>query len=277
MDKEKVSQINKRLLTGEQFPDPIILNILNNGESRIEYNENKHILTIYEGSVINIVDGFHRKTANSLALIEQPNLNFNWQITFTFLTETAAHDYMSQKDKQKPMKKEWAKQFDYSKEENLIVDAILDDKLSELGKVMKDSDDYIKLNMALTKKSVIALAIQECYDDLIKEKVNIRQLARWIVEVTDYIMSLYSEEFIVKPYEIKEVSYINHKNMFYGYISLTKALYGKKNWKDIVQDKMSNIDFSIDNPLWRELGLIGNHDAKKVLRNKLYDLFTEGV
>jgi hypothetical protein len=277
MDKEKINQITKRLISGDQFPDPIILNILNNGDSRIDYNENKHILTIYDGSVINVVDGFHRKTANSLALVENPNLNFNWQITFTFLTENAAHDYMSQKDKQKPMKKEWSKQFDYSREENLIIDAILDDKLSELGKVMKDSDEYIKLEKALTKKSIVALAIKECYSDLIEAKTNIRQLAKWIVEVTDYVMSLYTDEFIINPYQTKEISNINHKNMFFGYIALSKALYDKKNWKNLIQEKMDSIDFSVNNPLWRKIGLIGNKDAKKVLRNNLYDLFAEGV
>lgn len=277
VDKQKVNEIKERLISGEQFPDPIILNILNNGESRISYNDKNNTLVIYEGSIINIVDGFHRKTANSLAIEINPDLQFNWQVTLTFLTETMAHDYMVQKDKQKPIKKEWIKQKDYTKPENLVVDVINDDKLSGLAKVMKEDDAYIKLNKALTKKSVISQAIKECYEEELSVSTNIRSIGKWIVEFTDYLFSLYPEEFIVNPYQVKEHSLINHKNMFYGYIALSAELRDNNQWKDITKKKLESIDFNKDNQLWRDLGLIDNKDANKSLRKKLYNLFTGGL
>lgn len=277
IDKRKVNEIKERMLNGEQYPDPIILNILNNGESQIDYNKKDEILTIFEGSIINIVDGFHRKTATALALEENPELDFKWQITFTFLSEKAAHDYMSQKDKQKPMKREWIEQKDYTKPENLVVELIADDKLSELAKVMKDDDAYIRFNRALTKKSVIAQAVKECYEEQLNISSNIRKVAKWIIEFTDYLMGLYSEEFITNPYKIKETSIINHKNMFYGYIALSAKLQNNKNWKEILQQKMNSIDFDKNNQLWKDLGMLNQRDANKTLRNKLYNLFTEGL
>lgn len=274
IDKKKVREIKERLLNNEQYPDPIILNILNNGESQVVYDLKQETLTVLEGSVINIVDGFHRKTANTLALEENPSMQFNWQVTFTFLTEKMAHDYMSQKDKQKPMKKEYIRQMDYTLPENLVVDAISNDKLSLLASVMKEDDAYIKLNRALTKRSIIAQAVKECYNKELQKQINIRPIANWIVEFTDYLMSLYSKEFVEKPYEVKENSMINHKNMFFGYIALSKVMYKQQdNWKQQVKEIMEQIDFSKSNKLWREFGLHTNKDANKSMRRKLYSLF----
>jgi hypothetical protein len=106
---------------------------------------------------------------------------------------------------------------------------------------------------------------------------NIRAVARWIVEFTDYLMGLYVDEFINNPYEIKKTSVINHKNMFYGYIALSAKLQNNRQWKELLKQKMESIDFNITNPLWKDLGMLSNKDANKTLRNKLYNLFEGGV
>lgn len=276
IDVQKVKEIKESLINGTQFPDSIKLNILRTGEERISYDQKREQLIIDEGSIINIFDGYHRKTANSLALEENPDLQFTWSIIIVNFTERQAHDYMVQIDKQKPIKKEYIQQMDYNLPENLVVDSIIDDRLSELGKVMKDDDSYIRLNRALTKKSIIATAIKENYKEMLKSTSNIRMLARWIVEFTDYLMGLYVDEFINNPHEIKQTSYINHKNMFYGYIALSANLYKNKKWKALLKEKMASLDFSIDNPLWKDIGIHVSGDANRATRKKLYNLFKGG-
>lgn len=277
MDVRKVEEIKERLLKGEQYPDQIRLNILNTGESRPVYNIRNRTLILNEDCIINIFDGYHRKTANTLALEINPSLNFTWSVLITHFSEKQAHDFMTQIDKQKPIKKEYIQQMDYTKPENLVIEAIIDDKLSELAKVMKDDDNYIRLNKALTKKSIIATAIKENYGEQLNISTNIRAVARWIVEFTDYLMGLYVDEFINNPYEIKKTSVINHKNMFYGYIALSAKLQNNRQWKELLKRKMESIDFNITNPLWKDLGMLNNSDANKALRNKLYNLFVGGV
>ncbi|HHV98178.1 MAG TPA: hypothetical protein GXX36_01165 [Clostridiaceae bacterium] len=273
MDVKKVEEIKERLLAGEQYPDQIRLNVLNTGETRPVYNSRNRTLTLNEGCIINIFDGYHRKTANALALEVNPDLQFMWSVIITYFSEKQAHDFMSQIDKQKPIKKEYIQQMDYSKPENLVIEAIMDDKLSEIAKVMKDDDSYIKLNKALTKKSLVATAIREKYNEQLNTSTNIRAVARWIVEFTDYLMGLYVDEFINNPYEVKKVSVINHKNMFFGYIALSAKLQNNRQWKELLRQKMESIDFSITNPFWKDIGMLNNKDANKSLRNKLYNLF----
>jgi hypothetical protein len=40
---------------------------------------------------------------------------------------------------------------------------------------------------------------------------------------------------------------------------------------------MNSIDFSIENPMWRNMGIVGNKDANKATRGKIYNVFKEGV
>lgn len=277
MDTKEVQEIKENLLNGNQYPDQIRLNVLNTGEVRPIYNSKNRTLTLNEGCIINIFDGYHRKTANDLALAENESLDFTWSIMVTYLSEKQAHDFMTQINKQKPIKKEFIQQMDYTKPENLVVDIIMDDKLSELAQVTKDADDYIRINRALTKKSIIAEAIADNYGDQIKTSIGVRNVGKWIVEFTDQLMGLYVEEFITNPYEIKEKSIINHKNMFYGYIALSAELQNNKDWKTLLKATMDSIDFNISNPMWKDIGIIGNKDANKSTRKKIYRLFKEGI
>ncbi len=273
-DKQKSIEIKNRILSGEQFPDHIKLNILNNFQEKIHYNPKSQTLTIGEGSTINIFDGYHRKVANSLAVEENPEIDFVWPIIITNLSENVAKDYMVQIDKQKPIRKEQIKSWDLNKKENLVVSVIADDRISKLNKIMKDQESEIKHNKGLVTKNIIAEAIAENYE--LNETSDIRGLGKWIVEFTDYLFSLYPEEFITNPYSIKDICVINHKNLFYGYIALSAELYDNTNWKQLTENKMQSIDFNIDNLLWKEIGLLTNK-VNKSLRNKLYKLFKEEV
>ena len=105
MDVRKVEEIKERLLAGEQYPDQIRLNVLNTGESRPIYNHKNKTLTLNEGCIINIFDGYHRKTANSLALEINPDLQFTWSVIITHFSEKQAHDFMVQIDKQNQSRK----------------------------------------------------------------------------------------------------------------------------------------------------------------------------
>jgi hypothetical protein len=181
---------------------------------------------------------------------------------------------MVQIDRQTPIPKDVISIKDYSKNENLVLDKIMDSH-GDLANVTKDTDAFVKSDRGLVSKPILAEAIKDNYDDQLDSAMNRDSIANWIVEFTNYLMGVYSDEFIVNPYEIKKTSYINNLNMFYGYIALSAILKDNKDWKKVLKQKIDSIDFSIDNPMWRDLGIIKENKIGKPTKNKLYKLFME--
>lgn len=270
LDKTKVQNIKERLLTGQQFSDELRINLLHDGEDEFIFNEKTGEL-IYISGTLNIFDGYHRKTANSLAMQENPDLDFNWGLAITNFSEKKAQDFMVQIDKQKPIKQEHTKSLDTSKLGNIVVNTIKDIDTSEFATKIKDSDDELRFD-GLTKKSVLAIAIEECYKNQLTNKLQIRPIAKHIANVIDHIIGLYVEEFIINPDQIKEISYINHKNMFAGYVALSEKVYKDKNWEDKVEYVLNKTNFSISNDFWKDNGILET-DMKKSTRNGLYKFF----
>lgn len=107
VNTKKIQEISDNLLSGKQFADEIKINILRNGDDDIDFITSNDIvgdLKVNNGEM-NIFDGFHRKTANQLAIIKNPDLQFNWKLTITNFTEQKAQDFMVQINKQTPIKK----------------------------------------------------------------------------------------------------------------------------------------------------------------------------
>jgi len=273
INAKKVEEITERMLSGKQFPDDLKFNILKTGEEKIFFNPKSKTLTISESSIINIFDGAHRNASNSLALSKNPDLAFVWPIKITNFTEIATHDFMTQINKQSPINLDVLITKDYSKNENLVVDKIMDSK-GDLSSVAKDTDQFVKSDRALTTKPILAEAIRDNYSDL-DSATNRDDIAKWIVEFTNYLMGYYQEEFISNPYEIKKISYINNMNMFYGYIALSAQLKDNKDWKEILKQKIESVNFDINNPMWRDLGIIKDNKIGKPTKQKLYKLFKE--
>lgn len=265
-DKRKTIEIKERMLDGEQFPDHIKINILRTFQEQIHFNARSQTLTVGENSIINTFDGHHRKVANSLAVNENPDIEFNWGLIITNMSESEARDYMIQIDKQKPIKREQIRTWDTSRKENLVVSVIADDKISRLNKIMVEQRSEIKNKRGLVTKSIIAEAIDENYE--IDETTDIRALGKWIVEFTDELMSLY-------PMNTQNDSMINDENLFYGYIALSAKLKDEPDWTIKLRDRMETINFNKDNPAWRQLGLLGKRKLTKLRRKKIYNLFKE--
>lgn len=272
-DPNKVKEIAENILAGTYYPDHIKINIVKD-ENKPIYNPKTRILTLREGTKLNIWDGQHRKSSSALVLIENPDIDFTWPIDITNLSEIETHNAMVQVNKQTPIKEEVISPKDYSKNENLVLDKIMDSH-GDLANVTKDTDAFVKSDRGLVSKPIIAEAIKDNYDDQLESAMNRDNIASWIVEFTNYLMGYYQNEFIVNPYEIKKTSYINNLNMFYGYIALSATLKDNKNWKEILKQKIESIDFSIDNPQWRDLGIIKENKINNPTKNKLYKLFRE--
>lgn len=273
-DPNKVKEIAEGMESGKQFPDDLKYNILKGEGEPPDYNKKLRTLTIQSDNVLNIFDGQHRKSANALVISKFPDIEFTWPVKITYLSEIEAHNVMVQIDKQKPINKSVISTKDYSKNENLVIDKIMDSG-GDLANVAKDTDSFVKNNRGLVTKLILAEAIKDNYGGQLKLDMNRKEIASWIVEFTNRLMGIYSEEFISNPYEIKKTNYINNLHMFYGYIALSAKLKDNNDWKEILKQKIESIDFNINNPIWKEIGLNGENHINKTTKNKLYKLFRE--
>lgn len=272
LDKTKVEKIANRLLEGKQFSDEIKLNLLADGEDEIIYNEKTKDLTILSGN-LNIFDGYHRLIANSTALQKNPQLNFNWGIVITNFSEKRTQEFMVQINEQKPMRSEHIKALDASKLGNIVVDAIRDTNDCEFGQNIKESDQELKFS-GMTKKSILSISIEEVYKDKLTNRLDAKPVARHIANVMDHIIAIHIDEFIKHPDTTQKTSYINHKNMFAGYIALSERLYGIKNWQSILENALDKVDFSTKNSYWKDIGIDSNN-MNKTTRNNLYKFFQQ--
>ncbi len=284
IDENKISKIKVRLLNKLQKPDEIKLNVLKgSGEDDYFNNEVEFIpytkdgivgdLIIHSGE-IDIFDGYHRKTANSLAIKERPNFQFNWKIAITNWNKNSAQDYMVQINEQKPIKKEHTRSMDKTIMGNLVVNEIKDTRF-EFATQIKDSDEELEFE-GVTKKSILSTAIDDCYSEYLKTRLYIGDIGKWIAEFMDYLMGQYLKEFFIDVEKQREISYVNSKNMFYGYIALSEKLYKQDDWKNRLKEKMKSIDFDISNPYWKKISFNKNDITKKT-KTELYKLFREDV
>lgn len=262
VNAKKIQEISDNLLSGKQFADEIKINILRNGDDEIEFSSTDGIigeLKVISGEM-NIFDGFHRKTANQLAIIRNPELQFNWKLTITNFTEQKAQDFMVQINKQTPIKKEYINTLDKSKIENLVVDLIIDNPLFELSDKIKNTEQELKYD-GYTKKSLLATAIADNYSDLLTNKSMAKSVADWIVDFLNHISQFLSKN-----------DFSTNRYMFMSYIGMSRKLYKVNNWVQRVSHIFSSYDFSRDNQDNIYISNLTNN-LNKSAKNKLYNLF----
>lgn len=262
VNSSKIQEITDNLLNGKQFADEIKINILRNGDDEIEFATSDGVvgeLKVVSGEM-NIFDGFHRKTANQLAVIKNPELQFNWKLTITNFTEQKAQDFMVQINKQTPIKKEYINTLDKSKIENLVVDLIVDNPLFELSDKVKNTEQELRYG-GYTKKSLLAIAIADNYKDLLTHKSMAKPISDWIVNFLNYI-----SQFLTNNYS-------TNKYMFMSYIALSKELYGVDDWVNIVSNVMTSYDFSKGNENNIYISNLPSN-LNKTAKNNLYKLLT---
>jgi len=277
LDKTKVSEIEKNLLDGTQFPDEIKINVLKDGEDDVDLSSKNGLYgdLIIKSGTMNIFDGYHRFVSNSLAILKNPNMDYNWKIAITNMSETKARSFMVQINKQKAIKQEHVENMNPNKAENVVIDFIKDiygdfpDMIVDTNELIYEKDHKTKKSFkGLTKTSILAVAIKECFNQELEIKSNTKLIANHISNVINYIIGLNLEKFTTSKHPI-----MTSKNIFIGYIALSEKTYNNDDWKEEVKTTLNNIDFSETNQLWKDIGLLNPKDATKPLREKLYKIF----
>jgi hypothetical protein len=272
-----INQIADRILKGKQLTNHINFNLLKNGEEDYEYDVKNEILTVYSGE-IDIADGAHRSYGVINAVRTNPDIQFKLGVYFTNYSAEKAREFIRQENVRNKIEKSHLETFN---SENLAMTVTIDlnshPKCDLSGKITKDKTN-LDLGIALTTTDIVSSAIKYEYDENLKSNRDAGIITDWLVKFFNELMGLYSDELIHNIKQAKENNYINHENMFIGYIALSKELYGKDDWKNVLQTAMSRIDFSKENSIWKEENL--NINSKKSLTKpyiKKFSNYFKGV
>lgn len=131
INKKNISEMKQHLLNDTLKGSTIYLNATpltaTDGEELI-YNPDNHTLMITEGTQLNVLDGYHRVLACQQAILENPLIDFEFNVVFSNFTTSEAIKWQGQHSKATP----WS--------QNRIVEMQQESKGAKVVKAIKDSD-----------------------------------------------------------------------------------------------------------------------------------------
>ena len=265
LNQNSVDEISSLLLEGTLEPTMLAFNAKvrssDEGDELI-YDSKKKEITITKGTVLAILDGYHRCKGIQAALSVNPDLDFRFPVMLLNYSQRKAQRYLGQIAKANPISKARAKELSQSSYATTVVQQLRAESM--LKGMISQTERLTRINNEIVAVSVLMDGIDEEFD--LRTKKDAMDVGDFLVEFFDYLLSYYEEEFITNYTETRKVSLINYNQMFYGYLVLAGRLYkANKNPKDI-KKIMETIDFNRSNPIWKEVGILGK-DGETVYRS----------
>ena len=274
-----VKDIARETLNGTLSTTTLTWNALafssDDGEE-ITFTPSKMRLTINKGTRLDILDGMHRINGIIDALHENPNLEHNMTVMITNFDTTEAQKHLAQISKINEISREHIKSLEKVKLSDFVVDQIkkksdLNDKKIATGKSANISHGE------LTTFNILSSVIEEEFN--LTSKIEAKDISDDLIEFFDYLLGSFPEEFITNYQEAFKTSVINDPNIFAGYIVLAKRMKNEGIKYRKVREILSNIDFSLDNDMWKDFGVLNKNGTRKSptikSRNAIKQFFNE--
>lgn len=271
---KSIKEIKQLRKTGELFSTVLTFNArLGTSETGEElvYDSKNNTLTITEGTLLDCLDGFHRLTALSQALTEDPSMDeMIFPLCIVNFSTKIAQNYFSQINTTNPIDKSRLSEMNQNKQSNFIAKQI--QLNSELRGKVSTSDRIAPKSNFLVSFYILSNAIEEVFN--IKDKLTAIEVSRYLTDFFNSLVLNFYNEFHENIVEVREKSLINANQMFYGYVVLAKRMRDENIPLSYLKDIVSDIDFSKENPLWTEMGVLNQDlNVKNNIKNKIKQFF----
>lgn len=251
--QSSVDEIAEKLKNGEFMPDAITLNARvgtnNEGIDEIEYNPKNMMIRINQCK-LDVLDGWHRIKAFEKEVRRcrenDTESDFIVAVHIKNFTTSVAQKYVSQINKVNKMNKVHLQRLSAERQSDLVVKEL--QRTSEL-KGMISNTNFVGRG-ELVSYGVLADTIHEKF--VINTKLEAKELANYLSDFFDSLIGYFSNEFKFDIERYKEVSIINHNNMFAGYIVLAKAFRENNIPLEKLRDIDKIIDFDRGNKYWQD-------------------------
>jgi hypothetical protein len=288
--KANVKKIYTSMLSGQYFTDMITLNILADGNEKIELDDEGNLNVDGE---VNISDGQHRIRALAMILErnEKGELDFDlselkFPVKITNYDVQTAQQQFHQFSLGLKISSSRAEYFNQTGLANIIVRELM--KNSDLAgrvEVVRNSIPK-KDERHIVTFATLVNAIEIVYKDL-ETRVQAMELSKYLAEffneLINFIPELHNYE---KRAQSKETSLIGENFMFYGYVAISKVLREKENWKEYLP-LVNELDLSKGSKQWygdvikrgKERGytIVNTNESRKTFTNKIEKMYKKLV
>lgn len=266
VSKRNVKEMKELLLKDELMITTLAFNaapMTSRDGDELLYDEKNDLLTITEGTRLDILDGYHRCLASQSAQTENPDLDFSFNVLITNLTVPEAQKYQAQLAEATPFAKARATELKGERLADRVIQILKSD--SELQGRITTKSRLSKAKGDVVTYELLATSIDQQFPMRARVEANIT--AEYLKKFFDYLIGLNQEEFEYDKESSQ--SLMNTNKMFAGYVALASNMRKSGLEADSVNDIISTIDFSRENPLWRKIGYLdelGNvsRNAEKV-------------
>ncbi|MFI2856860.1 DNA sulfur modification protein DndB [Paenibacillus sp. JSM ZJ436] len=239
VNKKSVADIAQNMIKETYLADMITLNVYSTEIEPIDYDDKNKTLTINEGAVISILDGFHRLQAGVRAVAINPNLDLEMILSIRSYDSETAKKYFGQINTINVVKQQRLKELKSEKQSDIVVRDL--QLKSELTGKIASSAKVSELAGQLTTFDVLSYAIGEIWNP--QTKIEAKQISKYLVNFFDYLVGSYVEEFRNNPNEYRH-TYINHPLMFIAYVQIAKKLYDNDIELSEIKKHIDKIDFN---------------------------------
>jgi hypothetical protein len=220
----KTSSVNTNfqlMSSGRYKSNSLILNILMDGNDEVEYEDGD--LVIHEGTTVNIIDGAHRLEAAVKIAEQDPESEEMLPVLIYHLPLTEAQDALSQINTFNPFDKTLVKYYGNKKISDQIVKEIM--SIPELSGRVRIKTAIPKNSKYLTNFAILSESIDKSFEP--QNTKDRFEVASVLKKFFGYLISAFPKEFTEDLNKVRENSWINHHNTFYGYVFLAKKIYEK--------------------------------------------------
>ncbi|EPD81310.1 DNA sulfur modification protein DndB [Paenibacillus sp. HGH0039] len=224
---QSVKDIAEHMLNETYLPDMITLNVYSEDFDPITYNPKSKVLTIKEGAIVSILDGFHRLQGAVRALSVNPDLQQDIILSIRVYDTDTAKKYFGQINTINVVKTERLEELkqekvSYVAVKQLQINSDLKGKIASGSKISELAGHY-------TTSDILANAIDQVFEP--KTAFEAKEVGVYLTDFFNNLLGVFDEEFNTKA------NLLRQPRMFIGYIVIAKIF--KEN--DVPLSKIKNV------------------------------------
>ncbi|WP_299831518.1 DNA sulfur modification protein DndB [uncultured Metabacillus sp.] len=268
--KEMVELLEKNEIISSMITFNARLGTSENEFGELIYNEENKTLTITEGTLLDVLDGFHRINAISRALRKDPSIDAMFKLNILNYNKKRAIKYFAQMNKGQSVSESHLKKMSETRYGDFVAKQVQSN--SQLsGKVA--AGDHISPNSdLLVTFNTLSDGIDEIFN--IENRQEALKVSEYLTEFFDTLFDLYPDEFINNISKTREETLLNTNVMFFGYLTLAKKMNEQNVKLNKLPKILNDIDFSRDNEMWESFNIIdANKRIKTTAKKRIINFF----